>query len=157
MPAPSEHAPPPPPSEGRRPESPDRARGPSERFPRSDRLLRRSDFVRVQQQGRRVHAEHFILLMLRGRDGAATARLGVTVGKRVGGAVERNRVKRLVREVFRRNRDLFPVGCDVVLVARPGADRLDYSSVHAELARIQNAIERVRKQLWAAPNAPNQP
>lgn len=157
MPAPSENAPPP--SEGSRPESPDRARGRgvNERFPRSDRLLRRSDFVRVQQQGRRVHADHFIVLMLRGRDGAAPARLGVTVGKRVGGAVERNRAKRLVREVFRRNRDLFPVGCDVVLVARPGADRLDYSSVHAELARIQGAIERVRKQLWAAPNAPNQP
>jgi ribonuclease P protein component len=155
MPVSSENAPPP---RSRSPESPGAEQAAqSERFPRSDRLLRRSEFVRVQQQGRRVHAEHFILLLLRGRDVAATTRLGVTVGKRVGGAVQRNRAKRLVREVFRRNRELFPVGCDVVLVARPGADRLDYSSVQAELARIQSAIERVRKQLWATPTAPSQP
>jgi ribonuclease P protein component len=154
MPVSSENAPPPRP-ECRSPESLGSAK--SERFPRSDRLLRRGEFVRVQQQGRRVHADHFIVLLLRGRERAASARLGVTVGRRVGGAVQRNRIKRLVREVFRRNRELFPVGCDVVLVARSGADGLDYGSVQAELVRIQHAIERVRKQLWAAADAPSQP
>lgn len=117
------------------------------RFTREDRLLRRSEFVRVQQQGRRVHTSHFIVLILPGRTGRT--RLGVTVGRRVGGAVKRNRIKRLVREVFRRNRALFPSACDVVLVARPGADSLDYGSVQGELERAQNAIERVRKQLLA--------
>ena len=117
------------------------------RFPRSQRLLRRSDFVRVQQQGRRVHTAHFVVLLLPGR--AAGVRIGVTVGKRVGGAVQRNRVKRLVREVFRRNKLLFPRDCDVVLVARTGADRLDYASVLGELVRAQAALERVQKQLRA--------
>jgi ribonuclease P protein component len=120
-----------------------------ETFPRAHRLLRRSEFMRVQQQGRRVHATHFVLLLIRGRTPAT--RLGVTVGRRVGGAVQRNRVKRLVREVFRHNRQLFPRDCDVVLVARPGADRLDYAAVVGELERAQVAIERAVRQLRAEP------
>jgi ribonuclease P protein component len=120
-------------------------------FPRADRLLRRSEFMRVQQQGRRVHMTHFVLLVLRGASSAT--RLGVTVGRRVGGSVQRNRVKRLVREVFRLNRRLFPSDCDLVLVARPGADRLDYASVLGELERAQTAIERAVRQLQAEPKS----
>jgi ribonuclease P protein component len=120
-------------------------------FPRAHRLLRRSEFVRVQQQGRRVHTAHFVMLVLRARGPDSATRLGVTVGRRVGGAVQRNRVKRLVREVFRRNRALFPRDCDVVLVARPGADRLDYATVLSELERAQTAIERAVRQLAAQP------
>lgn len=118
-------------------------------LPRADRLLRRSEFVRVQQRGRRVHMAHFVLLLLRGR--GAGARLGVTAGRRVGGAVQRNRVKRLVREVFRQNRGLFPRECDAVLVARPGADRLDYASVLGEIERAQTAIARAVRLLLAEP------
>jgi len=136
-----------------------------EGFAPEERLLRRGEFVRVQQQGRRVHTAHFILLLLRVREPASAtsdhdtapeprARLGVTVGRRVGGAVQRNRIKRLVREVFRRNRGLFPRECDTVLVARSGADSLDYGSVLEELTRAQSAIERVRRQ-WAAESEPS--
>ncbi|HET8938456.1 MAG TPA: ribonuclease P protein component [Polyangiales bacterium] len=122
---------------------------PSHRFPRTDRLLRRSEFMRVQQQGRRVHTAHFVMLVVRA--GRGVTRLGVTVGRRVGGAVQRNRVKRLVREVFRLNRQLFPRECDVVLVARKGADGLDYASVLGELERAQTAIERAVRQAFAEP------
>jgi ribonuclease P protein component len=140
MPVPTDIAPP----------APDRAGIPKdERFPRSHRLLRRSEFIRIQQQGKRVHTAHFVILVMRGPSSAA--RLGITAGRRVGCAVRRNRIKRVVREVFRRNRELFPDDCDVVLVARPGADRLDYSSVQGELRRAQAAIERVCRQLFGAP------
>ncbi|MET0387668.1 MAG: ribonuclease P protein component [Polyangiales bacterium] len=125
-----------------------------QRLPREHRLLRRSEFVRVQQQGRRIHTAHFILLVMFPQPPHARGvgvRLGVTVGRRVGCAVRRNRIKRLVREVFRQNRALFPDHCDVVLVARPGADRLDYSSVVDELVRAQAAIERVRRQFPPVP------
>ncbi|HEX4353437.1 MAG TPA: ribonuclease P protein component, partial [Polyangiales bacterium] len=112
---------------------------PRELFPRGVRLLRRGEYLRVQQGGKRVHTAHFILLMTQ----SVGQRLGVTVGKKVGGAVQRNRVKRLVREVFRRNRELFPADCALVLVARTGADRLDYESVKGELSRAQQALARV--------------
>jgi ribonuclease P protein component len=121
-----------------------------ERFPRTARLLRRSDFVRVQEGGKRVHTAHFILLMTR----TEGQRLGVTVGRRVGGSVQRNRIKRLVREVFRRNRELFPTDCAVVLVARTGADRLDYEAVKGELVRAQAALSRVQPQLPAISLSP---
>jgi ribonuclease P protein component len=111
--------------------------------------LRRSDFVRVQAQGRRVHTAHFIVLLASGR--AEVCRLGVTVGRRVGNSVRRNRIKRLIREVFRRNQGLFPAPCDVVLVARSGSDGLDYGSVLSELTRARPAIERAYNQLRAAP------
>lgn len=126
---------------------------PSERsatLPRSERLLRRSQFVRVQQGGRRVNTAHFVVLVLsqagsplRAEELAPGRRLGLTVGKRVGNAVRRNRIKRVLREVYRRNKALFPADCDVVIVARPGAERLDYRAVKAEMERARDALARV--------------
>jgi ribonuclease P protein component len=79
-----------------------------------------------------------------------TQRLGVTVGKRVGKAHDRNRVKRLVREVFRRNKALFPALCDVVLVARPGSERLDYGTLEGEIARATAALARAERSLHSS-------
>lgn len=118
-------------------------------FPASSRVLRRSEFVRIQATGARVHTPHFVILLVPGQD----QRLGVTVGKRVGGAVQRNRVKRLVREVFRQNRALFPADCAVVLVARPGAERLDYAAVKSEVERAQSALQRPHKPRAPKPHA----
>ena len=115
-----------------------------ERLPRSDRLRRRGDFLRVQNGSRRVHTAHFIILLAPDANSGVASRLGVTVGRRIGCAVRRNRIKRLVREVYRRNRALFPRDCDVVLVARSGAERLDYGSVRDELVRAQAALARLQ-------------
>jgi ribonuclease P protein component len=110
-------------------------------FPRSERLLRRGEFLRVQQGGRRVHTAHFVILVVpRSEPGR---RIGVTVGKRIGNAVRRNRVKRLVRAVYRCNKAFFPADCDVVLVARPGAEALDYATVRAEVERARDALARL--------------
>ena len=73
---------------------------------------------------------------------ALRQRLGITVTRRTAGAVGRNRIKRLVREVFRRERALFPANCEVVLVARSGADQLDYAALRDELLRAQAALQR---------------
>lgn len=68
-------------------------------------------------------------------------RLGITVSRRVGGAVVRNRVKRLVREVFRRHRDGIPRG-DSVVIARTGAGGLSYGGASEELLRLwSRAVE----------------
>jgi ribonuclease P protein component len=64
------------------------------------------------------------------------ARLGVTVSRRVGNAVVRNRVKRLVREVFRLNAAWFAPGRDYVVVARPSAAALDFGGMKNEIERL---------------------
>jgi ribonuclease P protein component len=106
-------------------------------LPRSDRIQRRADFLRVQHGGKRVQTPHFVIMLMP----AERQRLGVTVTRRTAGAVGRNRVRRLVREVFRKNRALFP-RCELVVVARAGADRLDYAAVRAEVAKASSALRR---------------
>ncbi len=72
-------------------------------FTKSDRLLKPSEFVRVRKEGHRIHTRRFTLFVAPGE--STHLRLGLAVSKRVGPAVVRNRVKRLLREFFRLNRD----------------------------------------------------
>lgn len=67
-------------------------------------------------------------------------RLGITVTRKVAGAVGRNRVKRVLREVFRRNHDLFPDACDLVIIGKSGAPELGYEAVRSELARVRGPL-----------------
>ena len=93
-------------------------------LPRTRRIRRRSEFVRIQNApSARVPTRH-LLMLLRPRESAGPARLGVVASKRVGGSVVRNRTKRLVREAFRKNPDAFPDNLDVVVILRPGAHLL---------------------------------
>ena len=69
-------------------------------------------------------------------------RIGITVSKKVGIAVVRNRIKRLVREVYRQSRERFPPGMDVVLVAKRGAEALDYATVVQELDKLCSRLSR---------------
>ena len=120
-----------------------RTSGSTERFRRVDRVLRRAEFLRIQREGKRVHTPHFVVMVLP----AACQRLGVTVTRRVAGAVGRNRIRRVAREVFRRNRGIFPPNSDLVLVARDGADQLDYAALRAELTQVRTAMARAGTQV----------
>jgi ribonuclease P protein component len=77
-------------------------------------------------------------LLLFARTGAG--RLGITVSRKVGGAVVRNRVKRWVRDCFRRRRAEFPKGLDLVVVARPGAGTSDHATVCEELTSLARRL-----------------
>ena len=125
-----------------------------ERHPRVHRLRRREDFLRVQRDGVRVHTRHFVVVILPRSDGDGAVgdgarRLGITVTKKVANAVGRNRVKRVVRELFRRNHALFPDGCDVVVIAKSQAPEVGYPDAVAELTRVRGpmaaAARRARK------------
>lgn len=83
--------------------------------------------------------------MLVARDGAPTARLGITVTRKIGNAVHRNRVKRSVREAFRKKRGILPEGISLVVIARDGSPRLAAREVEAEL-------EPVFRQLCEVPS-----
>ena len=87
------------------------------------RLSKSADFQRVYRQGRSAASRHLVLYAFPREqvENGAGIRLGVSVGRRVGGAVERNRVKRLLREAFWSLDDRLPPTHDYVIVARPGA------------------------------------
>jgi len=91
-------------------------------FPRARRLRKRSEFLPVQQAGSRIVLPSAILLVAaRADDGPA--RLGITVTRKFGGAVQRNRAKRVIREAFRRSPELFPPGIDLVVIPKASAAR----------------------------------
>jgi ribonuclease P protein component len=127
------------------------------RFPKERRLRARREFVAVQDNGRRVHTPHFVLIVAKGPDTAAPSRLGVTVTKKIGNAVERNRVKRLVREAFRLDPGFLPAGVDLVVVAKDGAPTLGLAHVQAEWTGVRRLLEkRVHEALTSAPRVPKE-
>jgi ribonuclease P protein component len=105
---------------------------PRARLPRRWRVRARREYVSLQQDGRRRSTAHFVVVS---RPRRAETRLGITVSRRVGGAVQRNHVKRRVREWFRRHRGQIRPPKDVVIIAKPGAAALGYDEIAAELAK----------------------
>jgi ribonuclease P protein component len=102
------------------------------RFPRSHKIRCSSEYSFLRNKGRRRHTRNFIVYTLL-RENGGPARLGLTVSRKVGRAVTRNRVKRLVREFFRLHQSFLDAGRSVSIVAKPGAAQLDYSEVCDEL------------------------
>ena len=106
-----------------------------QRFPRGARLRDPRDFTRVNRSGQRRASTHFVAVVAPARDDTAP-KLGLAVGRRVGNAVARNRVKRLVREWFRRSRTQLPPATDWVVIARQGAASLEAAALASELGRL---------------------
>lgn len=115
---------------------------------RRGRLSRSAEFDRVFRQGR-SHANRVLVLYGFPRADAAQAeepRLGLSVSRRVGGAVERNHVKRLLREAFEQEAERIPAGLDVVVVARPEARAV---AERDGLEGIRTALTELVEQLRA--------
>jgi len=130
-------------------------------FPRAARLLKHSDFDRVYKQGRRHFSPHLTVYYLPQPDRALPdntrsenappeklARIGFTVGKVLGGAVQRNRIKRRLREAVRLRRALLQGSgaVDVVINPKKSVLKLEFSLVLEEVGR---ALESIAKKLSA--------
>lgn len=138
------------------------------------RLRKRSDFTRVQTEGRRVSTRHFVLLLsarpvtqvtpttttaepaprVAPPPTPAVARLGLVVSRKVGNAVHRARVKRLCRECFRTWPGLLPEGVDLVIIARAGASALSLDEVRAEWRDVTRQIAKRAAEALARPGGP---
>jgi ribonuclease P protein component len=99
------------------------------------RLSRSGDFDRVFRQGR-SHAGREMVLYVFPRGENDPPRLGLSVSRKVGGAVDRNRVKRLLREAFAAESLRLPAGTDAVVVARPDARALAEREGLAGIRRV---------------------
>lgn len=117
---------------------------PGEGLRDEDRLRRRRDFLRCYRQGRRLHGT-FAVLHFHPND-LARARLGITASRKVGNAVSRHRMKRRVREVFRRwpSRSRL-AGWDLVVHLRAGSGRKD-SGFDAFRSDLEGLFERLSER-----------
>jgi ribonuclease P protein component len=100
-------------------------------FSKKERLLNPRDYVKLNRVGRREETAHFKIIFA--RNGLGISRLGITVGRKTGNSVVRNKVKRLIREYFRLHKAYFPRGYDILIAAKYGARHLDYWKVKEEL------------------------
>lgn len=116
---------------------------------RGGRISRSGDFDRVYKQGRSRGGRCFVAYAFeRPEEGGDSARLGITVGRKVGSAVKRNSVKRCVREAFASISDSVPGDLDIVIVARAGAAELveqeGMEGVRREISELITALEEGR-------------
>lgn len=103
-------------------------------FGKHERIRKRRDYLRVYQNGYRVNSKNFIIILSENRLGVK--RLGLTVSKKAGNSVKRNRIKRLLREFFRLNKNRFPSSQDIVIIAKKSIPPLKYQDVCRELENL---------------------
>jgi ribonuclease P protein component len=111
------------------------------RFTSSMRLLRHGDFERVYKKGRRHFAAHITVFYLLREQGEGL-RIGFTVGRVLGSAVERNRMKRRLRESVRLQWPGTPVPMDVVINPKKSVLKLEFAELRKEIGQAFEVIQK---------------
>ncbi len=117
--------------------------GPGKRrkFPRDVRLLRHADFERVYKQGKRHFAAH-LTAFYRRREAGDTLRIGFTVSKLLGGAVQRNRMRRRLREAVRLHWPEFQAPVDIVINPKKSLLGIELSALGKEIGQMLEAVRK---------------
>jgi ribonuclease P protein component len=109
------------------------------RYRKADRLLRRKQYLKLNALGRPIHSNYFIVLTAPNKQ--ECSRIGITVSKRVGNAVARNRIKRQIREVYRHQKENFPQSLDIHIIVKSNVSGLDSDELRHQIKRI---IKKIR-------------
>ncbi len=109
-------------------------------FSKADRILKRPDFLQLSRTGKKIQNRNFIVYYSKGFHDRS--RLGITVSKKIGSAVTRNRIKRLTREYFRHNRHSLQGAWDVNIIARKEAATLTSAEIFASFENLFKSIAR---------------
>ncbi|MTH54166.1 ribonuclease P protein component [Bacillus mangrovi] len=110
-----------------------------------NRIKRNEDFQQVFKKGRSIANRQFVLYTLH-RDEEKEFRLGLSVSKKIGNAVTRNRVKRLVKQIFLEEKDFLSKGKDYIVIARKPAAEMSYEEVRSSLFHLFNKAKLVKKK-----------
>ncbi len=110
-------------------------------FQKSDRILKRQEFLEFFTSGRAVHSSGFVLAYK--KISFYKPRIGITVSKKVGKSVVRNRVKRLIREYYRLNKDLLSCQWDYHLIAKKQASTLSYEQISDLLTKLFGKLPQI--------------
>jgi ribonuclease P protein component len=112
---------------------------------KENRLALRKDFQRVYRFGRSV-ANHQFVLYQNIRQANDPLRLGISVSKKVGNAVVRNRIRRRIKEIVRLKKDLLKIGLDIILIVRKPTAEMDYHQMEKSLNHIFRKADLFIKQ-----------
>ena len=113
-------------------------------FGKSSRLLKHADFQAVYQQGRK-HFSGNITVFYRRRDDESGPRVGFTVGKVLGGAVQRNRIRRRMRAAVRNSLAQLALPLDVVMHPRRQVLEMDFARLEQEVLQVFAALQKGAK------------
>jgi ribonuclease P protein component len=112
-------------------------------FPRTFRVRCRADYRHIQGRGRRLHRRDLLAIFLPGE--CEQSRFGLTVSRKVGGAVVRNRVKRMLREAVRHERHCMVKSWDIVFIARSSAAEADAAGLRRQVHEMLVNIDRRKR------------
>lgn len=109
-------------------------------LPKSYRLRRRKDFKKIYKKGFSAPGRYVVLYALEDNN-LETIRFGFSVSRKIGKAVQRNRSKRILREVCRRNINFFVAGFDVIIIARRKIKEASYREIEKDLITVARKLK----------------
>ncbi|CAM3589360.1 MULTISPECIES: ribonuclease P protein component [Brevibacillus] len=111
---------------------------------RSHRLKKNEHFQAVFQRGTSAANKQFVLYSAK-QEGQAAFRVGISVSKKIGNAVIRNRVKRFIREAVARLEASIPQGLDLVIIARPGVEQMSLETIEQSLLHVMKRAKVIKQ------------
>lgn len=112
---------------------------------RENRVRKRAEFLSIQADGVRVNGDRLVFVLKR-REPGQPVRLGITASRKIGGAVQRSRARRLIREAFRAVFAELPAAMDLVVIVRRPLGESKLADVLGELRRALPRIRRAAEQ-----------